>query len=146
VPIPVIDLFPVLEDWVKIFLAAKPNGERASKIKLSIEMEEHAHRTLELRRSSELSARARTEGILRLLRGKLSRGESLQKFPDEAACRIEERAGNAWQHALPKRKIDERIPLHWRARRTGFIAVRPARPLAGRGAHESSEARTDAEV
>jgi len=111
-PIPVIDLFAGpggLGEGFSSCLSA--NGDRAFKIKLSIEMDEHAHRTLELRAFFRNFPQGRApEAYYDYLRGKLSREELLQKFPDEAGAASQE----AWRAtlgspALPKRKIDERI-------------------------------------
>src|SRR5262249_52982254 len=87
------------------------NGDRAFKIKLSIEMDEHAHRTLELRAFFRNFPHGRApEAYYDYLRGKLSREELFLKFPDESGAASEE----AW-HAtlgspqLPKRELYERI-------------------------------------
>jgi DNA (cytosine-5)-methyltransferase 1 len=111
-PIPVIDLFAGPGGLGEGFSSLlNLNGERAFKIKLSIEMEEHAHQTLQLRAFFRNFPHGRApEAYYDYLRGKLSRDDLFQKFPGEAAAASEE----AW-HAtlgsthLPKRKIDERI-------------------------------------
>lgn len=111
-PIPVIDLFAGPGGLGEGFSSfSNPNGDRPFKIKLSIEMDEHAHRTLELRAFFRNFPQGRApEAYYDYLRGKLSRDELFQKFPDEAGAASEE----AWQAtlgspALPKRTIDERI-------------------------------------
>jgi len=96
----------------------------------------------------ELSARARTEAYYDYLRGKLSRGDLFQKFPDEAAAASEE----AWQATLgsthlPKRKIDERISAALAsAQNWVLMAVRPARPTRWSALTSHRRRERDAEV
>ncbi len=111
-PIPVIDLFAgpggLGEGFSSLLSGA---SERVFKIKLSIEMDEHAHQTLELRAFFRNFPQGRApEAYYDYLRGKLARAELFKKFPGEALAASEE----AWHAtlgspALPKRNIDERI-------------------------------------
>lgn len=111
-PIPVIDLFAGPGGLGEGFSSLRSvTSEGVFKIKLSIEMDEHAHRTLELRAFFRNFPQGRApEAYYDYLRGKLSREELFEKFPDEAGAASEE----AWRAtlgspALPKRRIDERI-------------------------------------
>lgn len=110
--IPVIDLFAGpggLGEGFSSLLTSR--SERVFNIRLSIEMDEHAHRTLELRAFFRNFGAGRVpEAYYDYLRGKLSRQQLFQKFPDEAASASQE----AWHAELgyirpSKREIDERI-------------------------------------
>src|SRR6266480_6753068 len=97
-PIPVIDLFAGPGGLGEGF-SSLPNakGERAFKIRLSIEMDEHAHRTLELRAFFRNFPHGRApEAYYGYSRGMLSREDLFQKFPDEAVAASNE----AWHATL----------------------------------------------
>jgi DNA (cytosine-5)-methyltransferase 1 len=111
-PIPVIDLFAgpggLGEGFSSIL---NENAERIFKIKLSIEKDPIAHKTLELRAFfREFSINKAPDEYYDYLRGKITREELFTKFPDEA----KQAADEAWRATLGKmqiRKVDERIKL-----------------------------------
>src|SRR5580704_16265865 len=111
-PIRVIDLFAGPGGLGEGFSSlSDPSGERIFKIKLSIEKDEHAHRTLELRAFFRNFANGKApEEYYDYLQKKLSREELLKKFSTEATAAAEE----AWNATLgtpqlPKKWIDRRI-------------------------------------
>jgi DNA (cytosine-5)-methyltransferase 1 len=109
-PIPVIDLFAgpggLGEGFSSLLTIA---GERVFKIKLSIEKEEHAHRTLELRAFfREFLPRQAPEDFYEYLRGKITREELFRRFSTEAR----QAANEAWMATLgeePDEEVDKRI-------------------------------------
>jgi DNA (cytosine-5)-methyltransferase 1 len=111
-PTPVIDLFAGpggLGEGFSSLLAH--SSERAFKIKLSIEKDEHAHRTLELRAFFRQFPHGKApDAYYAYLTGEISRSDLFQEFPREAAAAQEE----AWHAELgsrkfPNRLIDQRI-------------------------------------
>ena len=106
-PIPVIDLFAGPGGLGEGFSSfSKRNGERAFKIKLSIEMNEQAHRTLELRaffREFE-PGRAPTD-YYDYLAGKLTRQKLFSLYPKEASNAAKE----AWHAELGGRSAPEKL-------------------------------------
>ena len=110
--IPIIDLFAGPGGLGEGFSSLlHPNCDRAFKIKLSIEMDEHAHRTLELRaflREFELGNAP--EAYYDYLSGKLTREELFSRHPQAA----KNAAREAWHAELggketPEEQIDFRI-------------------------------------
>lgn len=109
-PIPVIDLFAgpggLGEGFSSLLTAA---GERVFKIKLSIEKDEHAHRTLELRAFfREFPPKQAPDDFYEYLRGKISREELFKRFPVQA----KQAANEAWMATLgkmPDAEVDKRI-------------------------------------
>lgn len=110
-PIPVIDLFAGPGGLGEGFSSLRVKNQQAFKIKLSIEKDEYAHRTLELRafyRNFDLNKAP--DEYYDYLRGKVSREELFKAYPEEAAAATEE----AWKATLgspqlPKRELDRRI-------------------------------------
>lgn len=99
-PIPVIDIFAGPGGLGEGFSALRSTeGNPLFKIKLSIEKDEFAHQTLELRAFYRQFPK---EGVpfdyYECLRGNISREELLAKYPDEAA----EAKKEAWQAELGK--------------------------------------------
>ena len=109
-PIPVIDLFAgpggLGEGFSSLLTDA---GKRVFKIKLSIEKDEHAHRTLELRAFfREFPPKQAPEDFYEYLRGKITREELFKRFPAEAR----QAANEAWMATLgemPDAEVDKRI-------------------------------------
>ena len=106
-PIPVIDLFAgpggLGEGFSSILSSA---SQRAFKIKLSIEMNEHAHRTLELRAFvREFSKGKAPAEYYDYLAGKLTREALFAKYPAEAANAAKE----AWCAELGGRSAPEDV-------------------------------------
>ncbi len=109
-PIPVIDLFAGPGGLGEGFSSLLTDeGERAFKIKLSIEKEEHAHRTLELRAFfREFPPQKTPDEYYEYLRGKVARAELFKQFPVEAKLAADE----AWLATLgekPNNEVDRRI-------------------------------------
>jgi DNA (cytosine-5)-methyltransferase 1 len=109
-PIPVIDLFAGpggLGEGFSSLLSA--TGERVFKIKLSIEKDEYAHRTLELRAFfREFLPKKAPDDFYEYLRGKITREELFKRFPIEA----KQAANEAWLATLgekPNDEVDKRI-------------------------------------
>src|SRR6266496_2780727 len=110
-PIPVIDLFAGPGGLGEGFSSLLRNRERAFKITLSIEKDEHAHRTLELRAFvRQFPAHQTPDDYYAYLAGNVTREELFERHPAEAF-----RAGNeAWlaelgSKALSEATVDERI-------------------------------------
>lgn len=111
-PIPVIDLFAgpggLGEGFSSLLNDA---GERKFKIKLSIEKDEHAHRTLELRAFfREFLPGQAPDDFYEYLRGNIGREELFKRFPVEA----KQAANEAWMATLGKRsdaEVDRRIEI-----------------------------------
>ena len=110
--IPIIDLFAGpggLGEGFSSVLNAK--GERAFKIKLSVEKDEHAHRTLELRAFfREFAPNNVPVDYYTYLRGEISRDELYKRYPDAAFQAKKE----AWKAELgnestPDELVDKRI-------------------------------------
>jgi len=111
-PIPVIDLFAgpggLGEGFSSILRTA---SERVFKIKLSVEMDAHAHRTLELRAFlREFAPGKAPDGYYDYLAGKLSREDLFARHPKEAINAAQE----AWHAELggnsaPEEVLDKRI-------------------------------------
>lgn len=103
-PIPVIDLFAGPGGLGEGFSAAQSRtGEPLFKIKLSIEKDEHAHRTLELRAFYRQFPQGNTPtGYYDYLKGKITRDDLFGQHPKEAL-----RAKNeAWLAELGKEDRD----------------------------------------
>ncbi|MCO5052519.1 MAG: DNA cytosine methyltransferase [Verrucomicrobiae bacterium] len=109
-PIPVIDLFAGPGGLGEGFSALLANpSERVFKIKLSIEKDEHAHRTLELRAFfREFSPESAPEAFYEYLRGEIKREKLFGCHPVEAGQATSE----AWLAKLgetPNEEVDKRI-------------------------------------
>lgn len=109
--IPIIDLFAGPGGLGEGFSALQREGKPVFKIKLSIEKDEHAHQTLQLRAFfRNFPPGNAPEEYYDYLRGKIRREELFRKFPAEASAA----AAEAWQatlgsSGLPKRVIHKRI-------------------------------------
>lgn len=109
-PIPVIDLFAgpggLGEGFSSLLTAV---GERIFEIKLSVEKDEYAHRTLELRAFfREFPPKQAPEDFYEYLRGNISREELFKRFPAQA----KQAAKEAWMATLgetPNDEVDKRI-------------------------------------
>ncbi|MGA3285432.1 MAG: DNA cytosine methyltransferase, partial [Verrucomicrobiota bacterium] len=104
-PIPVIDLFAgpggLGEGFSSLLTDAR---ERVFKIRLSIEKDPHAHRTLELRAFfREFPPKKTPDDFYEYLRGKITREELFKRFPKEATSASNE----AWLAELGKESNDE---------------------------------------
>jgi len=111
-PIPVIDLFAGPGGLGEGFSSLLTKvGERIFKIRLSIEKEEHEHQTLELRAFfREFPPKKAPDEYYEYLRGKITREELFQRFPDES----KQAANEAWRAELggksaPNQEVDRRI-------------------------------------
>jgi DNA (cytosine-5)-methyltransferase 1 len=110
--IPVIDLFAGPGGLGEGFSSLRTSENRpVFRIRLSIEMDEFAHRTLELRAFFRNFPKGQApEQYYDYLRGKLSHKQLFEAFPDEA----KEASQEAWHAELgsphtPKREIDDRV-------------------------------------
>jgi DNA (cytosine-5)-methyltransferase 1 len=110
--IPVIDLFAGPGGLGEGFsVLRRENGDAVFKIKLSVEKDQHAHRTLELRAFFRQFPHGQApDAYYDYLRGKISREALLAKFPSAAKAARQE----AWWAELgsgkfPSEKVDERI-------------------------------------
>jgi len=144
-PIPVIDLFAGpggLGEGFSSLLNAL--GERVFKIKLSIEMNDHAHETLELRAFfREFSAGDVPHDYYDYLAGKIGRDDLYDRFPKQAE--------RAWQEAwcaelgaknTPNSDVDERIIDALGGRQNWLLIGGPpcqAYSLVGRSRRKSDE-------
>src|ERR1051326_4142618 len=112
-PIPVIDLFAGPGGLGEGFSALRRGGEPVFKIKLSIEKDQFAHRTLLLRAFYRLFPHGRApEAYYDYLFGVITRDELFARFPDQA----EKASQEAWHAELggkefPNPVIDERIEV-----------------------------------
>lgn len=111
-PVPIIDLFAGPGGLGEGFSSLlDKRGERSFKIKLSIEKDEHAHSTLELRAFFREFAPAKVpEDYYSYLRGEISRSDLYARHPQAAA----EAKKEAWEaelghEATPDSMVDERI-------------------------------------
>jgi DNA (cytosine-5)-methyltransferase 1 len=97
-PIPVIDIFAGPGGLGEGFSAfASPDGSRKFRIALSIEMEDWAHKTLELRSFfHQFSDRNIPGKYYAFLRGEITRGELFKSFPASA----ENARNRAWKAEL----------------------------------------------
>jgi DNA (cytosine-5)-methyltransferase 1 len=103
-PSPVIDLFAGPGGLGEGFSAFTNRGQPAFRIALSIEMEEYAHQTLELRSfSRQFSKRKLPSEYYEFVRGKISREDLFESHPSEAAAARKE----AWKAELGKVSPDE---------------------------------------
>ncbi|HXI40522.1 MAG TPA: DNA (cytosine-5-)-methyltransferase [Bryobacteraceae bacterium] len=108
--VPVVDLFAGPGGLGEGFSAFSPaNGSHKFRIALSIEMEEWAHQTLELRSFfRQFPARKVPDEYYDHLRARLARSELLARFPKEAEVAGDE----AWKAELgvvPPSEVDRRI-------------------------------------
>ena len=120
-PIPVIDLFAGPGGLGEGFSALRRGGEFLFKIKLSIEKDEHAHQTLQLRAFfRQFPHQEAPEDYYNYLAGTITREKLFEGFPREA----EKAAREAWHaelggDAFPNATIDRRIEdaigtrIHW---------------------------------
>lgn len=110
-PIPVIDLFAGPGGLGEGFSSLTHAGKRAFKIKLSIEKDEHAHQTLELRAFlREFPLGQAPSDYYEYLAGRITRKELFMRHPEEAR----HAANEAWHTELgnkstPDSQVDERI-------------------------------------
>ena len=109
-PIPVIDIFAGPGGLGEGFSSRlKKDDQRIFKIKLSIEMDEFAHRTLELRAFvREFPPKQAPPDYYEYLRGNLSREKLFKNHPDESKLAEDE----AWLAELgkePDAKVDRQI-------------------------------------
>jgi DNA (cytosine-5)-methyltransferase 1 len=114
IPIPIIDIFAGPGGLGEGFSALRNDGgDPLFKIKLSIEMDEFAHRTLELRaffRQFIGSNRKTPVDYYEYLAGKITRTELFSRFPQEATLARKE----AWLAELgevPDSEVDKKIQL-----------------------------------
>ncbi len=153
-PIPVIDLFAGPGGLGEGFSSiTREDGRRAFKIKLSIEKDEHAHRTLELRAFfREFSVGEAPSDYYDYLARRKTREELFRRHRNAAA-----RAGNeAWLAELgaettSDRNVDERIRVALGNRRNWVLIGGPpcqAYSIVGRSrviGAEGGQARYDAD-
>ena len=110
-PIPVLDIFAGPGGLGEGFSALEGSGQRAFKIKLSIEKDEHAHQTLEVRAFfRQFPCEEVPKEYYEHLRGEISRQELLGRFPEQA----EKAEKEAWHAELgsdrfPAHVVDDRI-------------------------------------
>ena len=106
-PIPIIDVFAGPGGLGEGFSALKSeNGKPVFKIKLSIEMDDFAHQTLELRAFyRQFSSNAIPTSYYEYLKGKITRDQLFNKHPEEAAKAKNE----AWKIELGGRKTDPEV-------------------------------------
>jgi DNA (cytosine-5)-methyltransferase 1 len=110
-PIPVIDLFAGPGGLGEGFSALQRDDEFLFRIKLSIEKDEHAHQTLQLRAFfRQFPHREAPDDYYDYLAGKITREQLFENFPKEA----ERAAKEAWHaelgsDAFPAATIDQRI-------------------------------------
>ncbi len=123
-PIPVIDLFAgpggLGEGFSSLLTGA---SERVFKIKLSIEKDEHAHRTLELRAFfREFPPKNAPDDFYEYLRGNIARDELFKRHSAQAR-----EAGNeAWLATLgekPNKEVDRRIEAALGDERENWILI-----------------------
>lgn len=107
--IPVIDLFAGPGGLGEGFSAFKDEkGERIFKIVLSIEKEDYAHQTLELRNFFRQFEKEIPEEYYKYLRGEIKRENLFKSFPEQSRNALRE----AWKAELgktPVEEIDQRI-------------------------------------
>lgn len=108
--IPIIDLFAGPGGLGEGFSALRsPDGSQVFKIALSIEMDEAAHRTLELRSFFRQFADATVPDEYYLhLQGRLSRGDLFEKYPIQSSKATSE-AWNAELGKVDPSEVDRRI-------------------------------------
>jgi len=111
-PVPIIDLFAGPGGLAEGFSSlAGDNGERAFKIKLSIEKDEHAHQTLKLRSFvRQFPLNGLPAAYYELLEGRITLADLYEQFPDQHL----EAANEAWLATLgvtTEAEIDRRIDL-----------------------------------
>lgn len=143
-PIPVIDIFAgpggLGEGFSSLLNIAR---ERVFKIRLSIEKDAHAHRTLELRAFfREFPPKQVPENFYEYLRGKITREELFERFPREA----KEAAQEAWMATLgaePVAEVDRRIKTALGSDHKNWILIGgppcQAYSLAGRSRRKGDE-------
>ncbi len=126
-PIPVIDLFAGPGGLGEGFSAVRRDGEPVFKIRLSIEKDESAHRTLELRSFFRQFPRGEApEDYYDYLCGEISRDELFGGFPDQ-----DKRANaEAWHAELgredfPDKLVDDRIEAALGERRNWLLIGGP---------------------
>jgi DNA (cytosine-5)-methyltransferase 1 len=143
-PIPIIDLFAGpggLGEGFSSFLNAA--GQRVFKIKLSVERDEHAHLTLELRAFfREFPPKQAPGDFYEYLRGKITREELFKRFPVEA----KQAAGEAWLATLgemPDAEVDKRIKAALGSENKNWVLIGgppcQAYSLVGRSRRKSDE-------
>jgi DNA (cytosine-5)-methyltransferase 1 len=109
IPIPIIDIFAGPGGLGEGFSALPVNGKNIFKIKLSIEMDEHAHKTLELRAFyRQFLDKTIPPEYYQYLRGEINRLELFDKYINEAL----QAKAEAWKATLgktPNSEVDARI-------------------------------------
>lgn len=148
--IPVIDLFAGPGGLGEGFSSLIQEGDRVFKIKLSIEKDEHAHQTLELRAFfREFQVGEAPDDYYEYLAGRIERKELFTRYPKQ----VERAQKEAWLAALgdeetPNSEIDERIRAALgRARNWVLIGGPPcqAYSLVGRSRRKNDEEFADDE-
>jgi DNA (cytosine-5)-methyltransferase 1 len=108
-PLPVIDLFAGPGGLGEGFSALSVGRERAYRVALSIEMEDHAHQTLELRSFFRQFSDGKVPAeYYAFLRGEISRDDLFESWPAEADAARNE-AWKAELGATPSAEVDRRI-------------------------------------
>jgi len=136
--IPVIDLFAGPGGLSEGFSSLTNAGnQHLFKVKLSIEREEHAHRTLELRAFFRCFARGEApQDYYDYVAGRLTRDELFARHPTQAkAARDEAWLGELGHESTPNTLIDERIETALNGRRSWLLIGGPpcqAYSLVGR--------------
>src|SRR6266705_6890727 len=121
-PIPVIDLFAGPGGLGEGFSVLRRGGQPVFKIKLSIEKDAHAHRTLELRAFyRQFPDGQAPEVYYEYLAGIITRKKLFEKFPDQAQrASVEAYHAELGSDKFPNKEIDERIGQA-RGKRTNWI-------------------------
>ncbi len=150
-PIPIIDLFAGPGGLGEGFSSlTAENNEPIFKIKLSIEMDEQAHRTLELRAFFRQFPRQNVpKDYYDYLAGRISRSELLGRHPDQAR----QAAVEAWQAELgatstPDDEVDGRIRTALDGQTNWVLIGGPpcqAYSLVGRSRMSSADSKKDKE-
>ena len=108
-PLPVIDLFAGPGGLGEGFSALSCLRERAFRVALSIEMEDYAHQTLELRSFFRQFTNGKVPtAYYRFLRGEISREDLFESWPAEATTARKE-AWKAELGTIPASEVDRRI-------------------------------------
>ncbi len=105
-PLPIIDLFAGPGGLGEGFSALRQNGEPVFKIKLSIEKDEHAHQTLQLRAFfRQFPDGSVPDEYYDYLMGAISREELFKRYPEEA----EKASLEAWHAELGGKGFSDKL-------------------------------------